>query len=82
MHMFRVIAPLACLLLAACGQKGNLYLPEDRESTVVPVQPAMAPAPAASPAPAATPAAGVTTEETEEQRRQRQQAAPANNGNN
>jgi predicted small lipoprotein YifL len=76
MRMFRVIAPLACLLLAACGQKGNLYLPEDREAVAVPAQPAASPVPAAAPA-------GASTEETEEQRRQRQQAAPANNtGNN
>ncbi len=77
MRMLRVIAPLACLLLAACGQKGNLYLPEEREAVAVPVQPA------ASPIPAATPADDANTDETEEQRRQRQQAAPASNtGNN
>ncbi len=77
MRMLRVIAPLACLLLAACGQKGNLYLPEDSEAVVAPVQ-----QPVASPVPAATPA-GDATQETEEQRRQRQQPAPAGNtGNN
>jgi predicted small lipoprotein YifL len=41
------------LLLAACGQKGALYLP-DKNAAVVTSAPAAAPAPAA---PAATPAA-------------------------
>jgi predicted small lipoprotein YifL len=40
---------------AACGQKGPLFLPEDREATEV-----QAPAPAPAPAPANEP----TTEET------------------
>lgn len=64
-------ALLACLLLAACGQKGALYLPDESRSTVVPVSPATGPA--ATPAPDADP--------TDEQQRQRQQqqAAPANN---
>jgi predicted small lipoprotein YifL len=68
--MKRTAALLACLLLAACGQKGALYLPDENRSTVVPA------APAANPATA--PAADADA--TDEQRRQRQQQAPpANN---
>lgn len=67
--MIRVAIPLACLLLAACGQRGGLYLPEDSRPTAVPVTPASTP-PATSTDDAAT---------TEEQRRRQQQAAPANN---
>ena len=48
--------------MAACGQRGALYLPEEgRDVVVTPAQPAAVPAPAD--APAATP------ESTEEQRR-------------
>lgn len=52
----RRAAPLAllALLLAACGQKGNLYLPDQDKAAVVVTPAASAPAaqPAASPAPA------------------------------
>lgn len=69
--MKRTTALLACLLLAACGQKGALYLPDESRSTVVPVSPA------ASPATAPTPGADATDQQ--QRQRQQQQAAPANN---
>jgi predicted small lipoprotein YifL len=74
-----------CAVLAGCGQRGALYLPEaGRNVVVTPAQPAASPEPAASPAtnaapaPAASPAttAPVPTDTTEEQRR-RNAAAPA-----
>jgi predicted small lipoprotein YifL len=68
--MIRIAIPLACLLLAACGQRGGLYMPDDARPTVVPVTPATA-------QPAAPAAEDATT--TDEQRRRQQQAAPANN---
>jgi len=40
--MIRVGALLACLLLAACGQKGDLYMPDTARPVVVPVTPAPA----------------------------------------
>jgi predicted small lipoprotein YifL len=63
--MIRAAVPIACLLLAACGQRGGLYIPEESRPTAVP----------------ATPAAttGDEADTTEEQRRRQQQAAPANN---
>jgi predicted small lipoprotein YifL len=64
------IALLACLLLAACGQKGALYLPDESRTTITPASPAASPA--------AAPAAGAETEEQQRQRQQ-QQAAPAPN---
>lgn len=71
--MIRATTLLACLLLAACGQRGALYFPEEARATTVPVTPA------------ATPAATGDAAETEEQQRQRQQqqqqAAPATPGN-
>jgi predicted small lipoprotein YifL len=70
-----------CAMLAACGQRGALYLPEEGRNVVVtPAQPAAsqapaaAPTPVASPAPAASPAAPAT-DSTEEQRR-KNAAAP------
>ena len=69
--MIRVAASLACLLLAACGQRGALYMPEDRRSTAVPVAPAAAQPP--------VPAGADGTDTTDEQRRRQQQAAPTNN---
>jgi predicted small lipoprotein YifL len=45
---------IATLLLAGCGQKGRLVLPEKKKSTPVAAQPAASPSPAAA-APAATP---------------------------
>jgi predicted small lipoprotein YifL len=69
--MIRAAALLACLLLAACGQRGGLYIPDESRPTAVPATP-----PAAQlPAPAGTEDATAT----EEQRRRQQQAAPANN---
>jgi predicted small lipoprotein YifL len=68
--MIRVAASLACLLLAACGQRGALYLPDESRPTAVPV----APATAQSPAPAAA-----DDETTDEQSQRQRQAAPANN---
>jgi predicted small lipoprotein YifL len=36
-HTLRRLAPLACiLLLAACGQKGPLYLPDESATKVAP----------------------------------------------
>jgi predicted small lipoprotein YifL len=65
-------ALLACLLLAACGQKGALYLPDGNRSSVTPATPAASPA-----------TAPASDAETDEQRRQRQQqAAPANTPGN
>ncbi len=69
--MIRVAASLACLLLAACGQRGGLYLPDESRPTAVPVTPAVT----QSPAPAGT----EDTNTTDEQRRRQQQATPANN---
>jgi predicted small lipoprotein YifL len=68
--MIRVAASLACLLLAACGQRGALYLPDESRPTAVPVPPAAT----QSPAPVAA-----DDESTDEQRRRQQQAAPASN---
>src|SRR5690606_23846759 len=57
----------ACVLLAACGQRGALYLPEqDRNVVVTPAQP---PATASAPASATSPADASTPNDTEEQRR-------------
>ncbi len=69
--MIRVAASLTCLLLAACGQRGGLYLPDESKATAVPATPAAT----QSTAPAGTDDADAT----EEQRRRQQQAAPANN---
>lgn len=56
-------------MLAACGQRGALYLPDESRNVVVtPAQPAAPQAPTASPAPAASPATPAT-DSTEEQRR-------------
>ncbi len=75
-----ITALLGCLLLAACGQKGNLYLPDESKPVIVPVQPMASPVPpAATPAPANDPAAGTTDDE--QRRRQQQQAAPPANNN-
>lgn len=51
--MRRTLALLAAVLLSACGQKGNLYLPDQQPDAVD----TLSTEPAASPAPA-TPAAG------------------------
>jgi predicted small lipoprotein YifL len=48
--MIRAVAVLACLLLAACGQKGALYLPDAAQPVVVSAPPAAAPASADDPA--------------------------------
>ncbi len=62
-------------MLAACGQRGALYLPDESRNVVVtPAQPAASQAPAASPAPTASPAPAASpatpaTDSTEEQRR-------------
>lgn len=62
---------LACLLLAACGQKGNLYLPDESRPVLVPATPQ------ASPATAPADDAGATQSD-DERRKAAQQAAPAN----
>jgi predicted small lipoprotein YifL len=65
--MIRAAALLACLLLAACGQKGDLYMPD--EAT-----------PVAIPATATTPAsASADDKEQDEAQRQRQQQGAAGN---
>lgn len=40
--MIRAAAFLACLLLAACGQRGDLYMPAEARPVVVPANPAAA----------------------------------------
>lgn len=58
-----VLLPLC--LLCACGQKGNLYLPEDgREEVTAPATPMASPATAAPAAPAAD---AISAEERERQ---------------
>lgn len=56
--MYRITA--ACLssmlLLAACGQSGDLYLPEKNEKAVVAGTPAAPPAPVQAPTPTPMPA--------------------------
>lgn len=49
MHRALPVATLTLALLAACGQKGPLYLPEESGNVVV--RPAAEAAPAPSPAP-------------------------------
>jgi predicted small lipoprotein YifL len=60
------IALLAGLLLAACGQKGDLYLPDEAKAVVVPATTTAAP-----------PAADQPADDADAQRRRQQQAAPA-----
>lgn len=57
------LATLAATLLAACGQTGALYLPDERIQTPVEITPAPAPAPA----PAATPPAEPTPDKPKPQ---------------
>jgi predicted small lipoprotein YifL len=68
----RLLLAAAAALLSACGQTGDLYLPDSQQGTVItrPAPPAESPAPAdtpgtvdsppapASPAPEVTPPAG------------------------
>lgn len=49
-------------LLCACGQKGNLYLPDDNKEEV---QPASSPTASPAAAPAATPAVTGTPDEND-----------------
>ena len=63
--MIRGAAVLACLLLAACGQKGDLYMPDVARPVVVPANPA--------------PAADAGDEPDDEADRQRQQQGAAGN---
>ncbi len=52
----RLAALLAAALLAACGQTGSLYLPDEGIETPVEIRgPAPAPAPVAPPAPVPEP---------------------------
>jgi predicted small lipoprotein YifL len=74
--MIRTTALFACLLLAACGQRGSLYLPDQANPVAVPVTPAP------SPAGAAPNDAGSAASEDEQRQRQQQQAAPGNNTGN
>jgi predicted small lipoprotein YifL len=65
--MIRAATVLALLLLAACGQKGALYMPDEARPVVLP----------------ATPAPAQGTEEQDEAERQRQQQeAPGNAAGN
>jgi len=57
------LATLAAALLAACGQTGALYLPDERIQTPVEITPAPAPAPA----PAATPPTDATPDKPKPQ---------------
>jgi len=66
--MIRAAVVLACLLLAACGQKGGLYMPDEARPVVVP----------ATPAASATPA---DAESDDAQRQQQQDAADNAAGN-
>jgi predicted small lipoprotein YifL len=59
----------ACLLLCACGQKGNLYLPDESRPVVVPATPQASPATA--------PADDTGAQSDEERRKRAQQTAPA-----
>ncbi len=68
--VLRAAALLAGLLLCACGQKGNLYLPDESRPVVVPATPQASPA--VAPAGAAT-----GSQDDDEQRRRAQQPAPA-----
>ena len=61
--MRRLPLILAAALLAACGQTGPLYLPDQGIETPVEVR---GPAPAAPPAPESSPAAEEAPPETEE----------------
>ena len=71
----RALVLLSLLALAACGQKGNLYLPdEDPEAVpatigpVITTSPATTPATPAPPAPPAAPAAGSDDDRDDTQR--------------
>ena len=70
----------ALLLLAACGQKGALYLPdEQRNIAVTPsASSAAAPAPAAEAVPQASPAPATPADPTDPQTR-RSNTAPRTN---
>lgn len=75
--MTRYASLLACLLLAACGQKGALYLPDEARPVTVPP----ATGAAATGADAAGNAQGnadADTDSADAQRRRQQQATPAN----
>ena len=65
---------LACLLLAACGQKGNLYLPNEARPVNVPAKPQASPVTA--------PADGTAGQSDAQRKQQQQQTAPAGNTTN
>jgi predicted small lipoprotein YifL len=73
MRRIALVLLTACLL-GACGQKGNLYLPDGEDTVGTGATPA-----AASPAPASPPAAGATSPTPEE--RERENAARSNRTN-
>jgi predicted small lipoprotein YifL len=65
----------ACLLLAACGQKGALYLPDEARPVTVPASTGTA----ATGADAGADAQGnADADSADAQRRRQQQATPAN----
>ena len=51
-RIFRASLLLAAALLAACGQKGALFLPDDEREVITSVPTAPASTPATTPAPA------------------------------
>jgi predicted small lipoprotein YifL len=57
-QLLAALAIAATLALAGCGQKGNLYLPNQKKKVPAPVAgPDQTPQPSAAPLPAAPPAA-------------------------
>jgi predicted small lipoprotein YifL len=73
--MIRKLPLIACLLLAACGQKGALHLPDEAEPVTVPPSTG-----AAAGADAGGTAQGNANADADidAQRRRQQQATPAN----
>jgi predicted small lipoprotein YifL len=75
--MIRKLSVIACLLLAACGQKGALYLPDEARPVNVPPSTGAA----ATDADAGGNAQGnadADADGTDARRRRQQQATPAN----
>ena len=78
LRSIRVAASLVvAMLLAACGQKGALYLPdESRNAVVTPVESSV---PMASPAPAAAPAPVTPADPDEAEAKRRNNNPPPPN---
>jgi predicted small lipoprotein YifL len=75
--MLRKLSVIACLLLAACGQKGALYLPDEARPVNVPPSTGTV-ATGADAGADAQGNANADADGTEAQRRRQQQATPAN----